>query len=187
MATNTFSPAVIEKAKDLFLGEGVLYKDYGEAGEVVIGATRGGSKLEIERVIKEVEYDGAMGPTKGMRRTEKFIVKLVINFLKLTYTNLAYGLNVTVSDGSDQDGTYKKIAFNTTFSDTDVLDNITFKGYKADGTYCIITVENALNINNIDLEFKEKDEVVSEMTYTGFYEYSTPTTPPLVIQEEIAS
>jgi len=187
MATNTFSPAVIDKAKDLFLGEGVLYKDYGEAGQAVIGATRGGSKLEIERAIKDVEYDGSMGPTKGMRRTERFVVKLVVNFLKLTYTNLAYGLNVTVSDGSDQDGTYKKIAFNTTFASTDVLDNITFKGYKADGTYCIIKVEKALNIDNIGLEFKEKDEVVSEMTYTGFYTYSAPTTPPLKIQEEVAS
>lgn len=186
MPTNTFSPAVPEKAKDILLGEGVLYKDYGEVGEAVIGATRGGTKLEIERTIKDVEYDGSMGPTKNMRRSERFVVKLVVNFLKLTYTNLAYGLNVTVSDGSDADGTYKKIAFDTSFADTDVLTNITFKGYKANGEYCIIKVENALNIDNIGLEFKEKDEVVSEMSYTGFYTYAAPTTPPLKIQEEVA-
>jgi hypothetical protein len=187
MATNTFSPAVIEKAKDLLLGEGVLYVNYEEDGQAVIGATRGGSKLEIDWSKKEVDYDGSMGPTKGMRRTERFVAKFVINFLKLTYTNLAYGLNVTVSDGTDQDGTYKKISFNLTFASTDVLKNITFVGYKADGTYCIIKLENAFNMDNISLEFKEKDEVVSEMTYTGFYTYAAPTTPPLVIQEENAS
>lgn len=186
MSTNTFSPAVIHKAKDVLLGEGLVYKDYGESGQALIGATRGGSKLEIERAIKEMEYDGSMGPTKGMRRTERFVAKLMINFLKITYVNLAYGLNVTISDGSDVDGTYKKIAFDTDFDANDVLDNVTFKGYKADGTYCIIKVTKALNIDSIGLEFKEKDEVVSEMTYTGFYTYLAPTTAPLVIQEEEA-
>lgn len=186
MATNTFSPAVPQKANDILLGEGVLYKNYGEAGEAVIGATRGGSKLEIERAIKEVAYDGSYGPTKNMRRYERFVVKLVINFLKLTYTNLAYGVPVTVSDGSDPDGTYKKISFDLEIAAADVLTNITFVGQKHDGSYCVIKVENALNIDNISLEFKEKDEIVSEMTYTGFYTYAAPTTPPLIIQDEVA-
>ena len=74
MSTNIFSPAVPEKAKDIFLTEGVLYADYGEVGEAIIGATRGGTKLEIDWTKKIVKYDGAMGPTKGMRRTEKFII-----------------------------------------------------------------------------------------------------------------
>jgi hypothetical protein len=187
MPTNTFSPAVIHKAKDLFLGEGALYKDYVDEDTkgTLIGATRGGTKLEIEWSKKEVDYDGSMGPTKGMRRTERFVAKLVVNFLKLTYINLAYGLNVTVSDGSDADGTYKKIAFNTSFASTDLLSNITFRGFKANGEFCVIILENALNIDNISLEFKEKDEVISEMTYTGFYTYAAPTTPPLAIREEI--
>jgi len=185
MGVNTFEPAVPQSAKDIMLGEGVLYVDYGEVGEAVIGATRGGSKVEIEREIKEVEYDGAMGPTKGMRRTGRFVVKMVINFLKMTYVNFAYGLNVTVVDGTDQDGTYKKITFNTTFASTDVKTNITFKGYKANGKYCIIKIGHAMDIGNVGLEFKEKDEVVSERTYTGFYTYLAPTTPPLTIQEEI--
>ena len=185
MGVNTFTPAVPQSAKDILLGEGVLYVDYGEVGEAVIGATRGGSKVEIERVIKEVAYDGSMGATKGMRRTERFVVKMIINFLKLTYTNFVYGLNAAVADGADQDGTYKKITFNTTFASTDLLTNITFKGYKANGKYCIITIGNALDIGNIGLEFKEKDEVISERTYTGFYTYAAPVTPPLAIQEEV--
>ncbi len=39
MPTNVFIPAVPEKANDILLGEGVLYKNYGEAGEAIIGAT----------------------------------------------------------------------------------------------------------------------------------------------------
>lgn len=184
---NKIDPAVIEKVKDLLLGEGIVYKNYGEVGEAIIGATRGGSKLEIEKEIKEIEFDGSLGATKGMRRPSKFIVRLIINFLKINYVNLAYGVNVTVTDGSDALGTYKKITFNTSFASTDVLTNITFKGYKASGEYCVIRLDNAFNMNDISFEFKEKDEIISEMTYTSFYKYLTPSVCGLYIDEEEAS
>lgn len=185
MSTNIFTPAVPYKANDLLLTEGIVYKDLGEAGEAIIGATRGGSKLIIDWQKRIMPYDGAMGATKGMRRTEKFYAKLIIMFLKINYVNLAYGLNVTVGDGSDQDGTYKKISFDTDFASGDVLDNVAFLGYKADGKYCKIILENALNTGNIEIEHKEKDELVGEMTFEGFFTYSAPTTAPIKIQEEV--
>lgn len=184
--TNSFNPAVPEKSNDILLGEGVVYVNYGEAGEAIIGATRGGSKLEIDKTLKEIGYDGAYGPTKDLRRYERYVVKLIINLLKLNYTTLCYGVPVTVSDGSDIDGTYKKISFDLDFEASDVLDNVTFAGQKQDGSYCIIKVENALNIDNLSFAFNEKDELVSEMTYTGFYTYAAPTIPPLVIHDEVA-
>lgn len=184
MATNSFVPVPIDKAKDLLLGEGTLYIDYDEVSEAPIGATRGGTTFEIERSIKEVEYDASMGATKSMRRYERCIARLVINFLKLTYTNLAYGLNVTVSDGSDVDGTYKKISFDTDINSTDVLTNLTFYGKKANGKYCLIKLLNVFNTGNISFEWKSKDELVGEMTYTACYAYATPSTPPFEIWEE---
>lgn len=185
MSTNIFNPSVIDKANDLLLGEGVVYKDLDEVTETAIGATAGGSKLEVEWEKLQTKYDGSMGPTKGMRRTGRFVPKLTVNLLKINYTNIVYGLNVTVSDGSDQDGTYKKISFDTDFASTDVLTNIGFKGYKGNGKYCKIKVENALNINALSFEFKEKGEIKCEMVYTGFFAYSAPTTPPLSIREEV--
>lgn len=185
MGINTFSPVVPEKAKDILLTEGVLYKDFGEAGQAIIGATQGGSTLEIDWTKKIVEHDGMLGPAKGMRKTEMFFSKLTINFLKVTYVNMAYGLNVLVEDGSDADGTFKKLTFKTSFSSTDVLDNVTYVGYKADGSYCHIKLLNALNIDPISFVFKEKSSVIPPMIYTGFYPYSTPTTPPLLLNEEI--
>lgn len=187
MSTNIFSPAVPERAKDILLGEGAGYKNLDESGEALIGATRGGSRFELEWTKGNVGYDGAMGPTKGMRRSHRCVAKLIFNFLKLSYVNMAYGLNCTISDGTDEDGTYKKISFNTGFLSTDVLTNVGFKGYKADGTYCKIKIENALNLNGVTFEFKEKDEIVGEITYTGFYTYAAPTITPIKIDEEDAS
>jgi hypothetical protein len=183
MAQGVFSPSV-PTADDIMLGEGVVYYNYG-AGGGVIGATRGGSKLEIEKTIKEIKFDGAYGAVRGLRRYEKYIPKLVINFLKLTYGNFVHGLPVTVTDGTDKDGTYKKISFDLEITASDVLTNVTFVGQKQNGKEISIYLKNALNIDNITLDFKEKDEVTSEMTYTGFYSASTPTVPPIEIRDYI--
>jgi hypothetical protein len=185
MAYGVFNPTVPDSANDLLLGEGAVYKNYGELGQAALGATSGGSKLEIDRKIKEVKYDGGYGKTKNMSRYDTFEPKLTVKFLKLTYTNMVAGLPVTVSDGTDADGTYKEISFDMEIAAADVLTNVAFVGQKFDGTACSIILENALNLDKISIDFKEKDEVVSEMTYTGFYAYATPTTPPLLIKDGI--
>lgn len=180
MAIGVFNPSV-PTANDIMLGEGILYKNYGTGGQELIGATRGGSKLEIERNIKEIAFDGAYGATQGLRRYEKFIPKLIVNFLKLTYSNFIYGLPVSVADGTDQDGTYKEITFDLDINASDVLSNVTFVGQKQDGKVSLIKLLNALNIDSITLDFKEKDEITSEMTYTGFYTSADATIPPIEI------
>jgi hypothetical protein len=64
MPKGVFTPEV-PADNDLLLGEGIVYINYGEAGEAIIGATRDGSKYEEEKVIRTMQYDGAYGKTKG--------------------------------------------------------------------------------------------------------------------------
>lgn len=184
MSVTAVTPVVPEQAKDLMLTEGVIIIDEGDTN-IDYGATRGGSKFDIEKVVEIVNHDGANGAVKGMRRMERFVPKLTVNLLKHNYTNLAYGNAVTVSDGTDKDGTYKEITFDLEIEDTDVLTNICFSGFKANGKYCKIKVFNALNIDSLTFEFTEKNEIVSEQIFTGFYNYATPTTPPFEILEEV--
>ena len=185
MAYGVFSPAVPASAKDVMLGEGAVWKNKGEAGEAALGATAGGSKLEIDRKIKDIKYDGAYGQTKGMRRYEQLVPTLTVKFLKLNYTNMVAGLPTTVTDGTDADGTYKEISFDLEFVAGDVLTNVAFVGQKLDGGATTIIVENALNISKVAFDFKSKDEVSVDMEYTGFYAYATPTTPPILIQDAV--
>jgi hypothetical protein len=185
MAVGVFSPAVPDSANSLMLGEGAIFKNYGEAGEAALGATVGGSKLEVDRKINPVKYDGSYGHTKNMKRYDTFEPKLTVKFLKLTYTNMVQGLPTTVTDGTDKDGAYKEISFDIEIAAADVLTNIAFVGQKYDGGEAVILIENALNLGKISLDFKEKNELVAEMEYTGFYGYATPTVPPLLISDEI--
>lgn len=172
---------VVPDDNDLLLGEGIWYINFidGESSEPILGATRGGCKVEIDKIIRDMMYDGAYGPTFDLRRYERYVPRFMINLLKMTYTSLTYG---TVSDSTDQ-GNYHEIAFRLNIEDSDYLTNVTFVGKKHDGTDCIIIIKNVLNDGNISFDFKEKDEIVTEMQYTGHYLRTTPTVPPIEIWE----
>jgi hypothetical protein len=60
MAVGVVTPTV-PVANDIILGEFKLYANYGLATELLLGATRGGAKLNIERKINEMKFDGAYG------------------------------------------------------------------------------------------------------------------------------
>lgn len=184
MATGVFSPAPIEKSKYIWLNEGIIYGNYG-SDNYQIGVTRGGSVFLLTKMIKEIIYDGAYGPVKGLRRCTKCEGTLNINFLKLNYENIAYGNSITIADGTDKDGTYKEYQFRLNYESTDVLTNLVYKGSKHDGTDCIIYIYNALNIGGQKFTMMEKNELVSPQMYKGFYAYATPTTVPVEIFDYI--
>jgi hypothetical protein len=175
-----FDPGVIENSKDIILGEGILKFD-GTAD----GATRGGSSIEIDKELKDVNFDGAYGSVKGIERYTKFIPKLKINFLNLTASLLQKCVPGTLTeDLKDEDGDYDEFALDLEITSAHVISDLTFNGQKLNGDSCVADLKNAVNIDSFSLDFKEKDEITSEMIFTGFYAYATPTTPPIDITEE---
>ena len=166
---------------DILLGEGIYYLNFVDIDNrgTVLGATRGGSKLEIEKKIREMAYDGAYGKSKNLRRYERYVPRFMVTLLKMTYETLAYGTSCDVTDKGD----YHEMRFRVNIEDTDYIDNITFVGVKHDGMPCVITLENVLNDGNIEFDFKEKDEITSELQYTAHYLSTAMATPPIKIWE----
>ena len=52
---------------------------------------------------------------------------------------------------------------------TDYQDKVSWIGKTKDGREVVITLENAINLENLDWTLAEKDEVVSAVTYTATY------------------
>lgn len=77
----------VPTADDIALGESKVYGNYGLPTQIEIGALRGGLKTSIARDIKEIEFDGAYGPVKGLRRTKIMVGKFILQNLVLKYTN----------------------------------------------------------------------------------------------------
>lgn len=77
----------VPTANDIVLGECKLYGNYGLTTQTELGATQGGVKADFERVIKEIKFDGAYGPVKGLRRYETFNITLSVEALTLKSFN----------------------------------------------------------------------------------------------------
>lgn len=80
---------------------------------------------------------------------------------------------------------YREYTANLEIADDDYLDNITLKGARNDGKMIKIVLKNCLNDGNVELGFKEKDEVVSSTEWISHYLPTAGTTPPIEIYEEV--
>ncbi|OGS41371.1 MAG: hypothetical protein A3K77_06350 [Euryarchaeota archaeon RBG_13_31_8] len=86
MPKGVVTPTVPD-ANDIVLGEFKVFANYELTTELELGACQGGCKVDIERVIKEIKFDGAYGPVKGLRRYESFNASVTLEMLCLKYFN----------------------------------------------------------------------------------------------------
>src|SRR6056297_2443136 len=95
MSINAVTPT-IPVANDVIMGEFKAYANYGLPTQTLLGATRDGCKVDIERTIKELDIDGV-----PIVRYEKLIGRITLNNLYLKYFN-----RKVISD-CESDGTWE--------------------------------------------------------------------------------
>lgn len=148
--------------KRILLGKGIFRID-GEA----IGATQGGGKFTLEREYRDTAVDGAPGKIVGMTHKEGSTPTLELNHLEIISDDILKR-HPALKKVEGTDGKSTKI---TGAGDIRMDDyhTVEFVGYTKDGREVIITVENAINLENIEFEVKEKSEVIDKCTFTGTY------------------
>lgn len=153
-------------ATNIILGNGVF-----SIGTTPIAITRGGGQFTVEREIRHIDADGDRGDIKGRHVVDKSVPKLIMNALEIIPANLIKmypALKSTVSTGKTT------ITGTSTIIDTDYNAKVTWTGKTKAGKAVVITVENAINLENFDWELADKDEIVAELTYTGCYAEDSP-------------
>ena len=158
-------------AKDIILGEGVF-----SVGSTDIALTRGGGKLVIEREYRQIEADGDRGPVKERVRLVKSVAKLTLNTLEMLPANLIKLYPATQLDTATEGHTKWKGKADVELAD--YQDTVKFTGKTKGGKPVIITLQNALNLENIDWAMVSKDEVVPQIVYTATYLHDSRTTEP---------
>lgn len=143
---------------------------------VDIGLTRGGGTFSVEREYKIVEADGDYGPVKGRVRIDKSVAKLSFNTLEILSSNLPKFYPGTDLDTTTVPGTATLTG--KAIEDADYNATVTFTGTTADGDAVIIELENAINLENIDWSLVDKDELVTNIVYTGTYLNTARSTEP---------
>lgn len=142
---------------DIILGDGVF-----AINGTTVGLTRGGGQFSVEREYREIEADGDYGPVKGRIRKIRSVAQLTLNALELSPSNLEKFFPATKVVGG---------AFTSAEDIDDATDyvTVTWVGKTKSGQEVKITLNNAINMDNIELEMADKEELVASITYTATY------------------
>ena len=166
--------------KNIVLGEGAFYFNYDETDEALVGATRGGGSFNREIELREIEFDGARGPVKGMRRKDSAVARLTLNELELHADNREKFYGGLEVDTSGME--YDVVKAKKDVEDSDYITNVAFVGETKDGRPVVIVVRNALGDGNIELALEDKNEVVPEVQFTGHYDRESLDAEPWEIR-----
>jgi hypothetical protein len=74
----------------MVIGAGAVYYGWTNVSSpgTLLGATKGGNVLEINRTIRDIRPDGSKGKVKGFRRIEDVEASLTVNLIEITEANL---------------------------------------------------------------------------------------------------
>ena len=159
---------------NIILGDGVFYVD-----EAPVALTRGGGQFVVEREYRQIEADGDYGPVKGRIRKIKSKATLRLNALELIPAQVLQ-MYPALQLSTDVDGT--TITAKEKIEAADYNDEVTWVGETLDGKAVRITLENTINLENLDWALVDKEEIVPEVTYTSTYLESARKTEPWKIE-----
>lgn len=172
--------------KKFVIDSGAVYLDYGEAGETLLGATRGGNVFNVETEYRDMEVDGAKGPVKGGRRITNVSVSLTANFVELTATIMNKILTgSSVADYPDTPSkTHDQITRSLSIALSDYATNVALVGeVTGNSTYpAIFIVKNSIVDGNFELTMADDDETVLAAEFKGHFDPSDVDTEPWEIR-----
>lgn len=150
---------------------GIVYANYGETGARMLGPTRGGATFEANQQIRDIEFDGSNGKTKGMQHIDFIDAVLKLVSLAISNDDLEIALPYLTRSGETPNFTYTCGPTNLGMvPSADYLKNITVFGKKSGGGYIKITVYNAMNEAPFILAAVPKGEGTVNLEMHGHWE-----------------
>ncbi len=161
-------------ADKILLGYGIV-----SVGGTPIGLTRGGSAFVTEREYRNIEADGDKGPVKGRIVVDSEVAKLTVNALELfTAADMKkYYPAMSVTPTPTETPTTDVLTSTLTIVSGDYND-VVWTGKTKDGKAVTITVEDALNMGNLEWTLEDKNEVVASLEFTATYDEAARDTAP---------
>jgi hypothetical protein len=160
---------------------GMVYVDFGLAGERRLGPSKGGATFIVTADQSPIEYDGQVGPTKGLHIINAITAKLKIASLDISMDDLAVAMPWASYSASKITAEQSNVGI---VPDAAYLTNLTMFGKKVGGDYVKIVLFNALNTGDFELACKPKDNGQVTFEFTAHWD-PTDATDDLFTVEEV--
>lgn len=165
--------------ENLLIDSGAVYINYGETNERLLGATRGGNTFLVEQEVRKMEFDGMRGEMVGSHRMLGSIPKITANIVEFSWQTI-----VDILAGSTKaniSGTHYRITREIkTLLSSDYFTNVCIVGEctASDSNLVICGIKNAVQLENVEFGFADKDESVVTVTFSGCTDISDLDTEP---------
>ena len=154
--------------QNITFGAGVIYRDLKYEGSdwtgTILGATQGGSKVNITPETIDIEVDGATVKVEGLGEKTGETATMEINLIEITPDILKM---VTLGK-ENESGTvtgYKEIVSKARIEKDDYVDGVAFVGHTLDGENIIVLFDKAICGSGLELEGKNKENGVIKATF----------------------
>ena len=161
---------------NIILGDGTF-----SVGGTTIAVTRGGGVFTLEREYREIEADGDYGPVKDRIRLIRSVAKLTINALEILPANIVKFYPAMDEDTTTSPGTSTITGMDGTIEDIqtgDYQSTVVWTGKTKAGKAVTITLNDAINLENLEWNLVDKEEIVPTLTYTACYTEGSQTVEP---------
>jgi len=133
---------------------GIAYTNFGVAGEKQIAPTKGGGAFTVKEKIREIEFDGKKGKTKGLQ-----VVEEVEAVLKITIMDMSLDtLNMALRSANYSAGIITGVQPDDVIPIEDYLTNVTLFCKTLGGQFKKITLFNAMSENGLAFKATAKGE-----------------------------
>lgn len=153
----------------------------------MLGATRGGNTFAVEEEMRTMEFDGVRGQLIGAHRLLGSIPKITANIVQWdwqTFLDVLPGSTI-----ADIGGTHKRITRSIQrLLSSSYLTNVAIVGEctVSETNYIVCGVKNAIQLENFELPFNDKDESVGTVTFSGCVDCNNMEDEPWWIDYPVA-
>lgn len=170
--------------ESIVLDTAVLYTNYGEASQAMLGITKGGVEFNVTESLRDIEYDGRRGKTMGMEVVDAIDAYLKTTTLEITNDNIFLALGAATKAS----GTGK--ITNTTggvIAASRYLTNITAFGYcNKTSTFKKITIYNVLAPGGLTITTADKSEAGLPLQFNAHWNPMDYTDPVYEVEDDVA-
>lgn len=158
-----------DKIKKIQIDEGIVVLNLGETDEYVLGPTRGGAEVTITPTIRDIEFDGRRGKTKGMQLKDEESVSVKVASLDCSQKSLALAFpnaEINSTTSKIEQGDFGLI------TDESYAKNVAVITKTLDNKFKIVKVKNPMNEGAFGFKAVSKSENEHNLEFIGHYEYT---------------
>lgn len=169
-----------------FSGGTKYYEKYTGYGGVLIGATQGGTKVNIVPEYTDIEVDGILVKMEGLTRKIGEKATIETQVLDVLGDNIRLALNGRIAFTETDMAGGTKSSFCTTKPDIDAGDYITNLALVAPqigtGKYVKVIFKKALCTSGFEINTKNKEATVNKYTFEAYADLSNEDVDTLPVQ-----